>query len=143
MKEEELQQLASEVHTFVAVREWCLGHNPKNLAMAISVEAGELSEIFQWLTPEEAAGVRDDPDLSESAAEEIGDVFILLLSLCNALSLRPAEVIRQKMAKNALKYPASEYTGKTSVRRPAGVEYTCPACASRATQERRTGSSGG
>lgn len=128
MNDDELTELASKVHDFVAARKWCLGHNPKNLTMAVSVETGELCEIFQWLSPEEAAGVRDDPQLLESAAEEIGDVFILLLSLCNSLGLRPSEVIKRKIAKNELKYPVSDYYGKTSVRRPSCVEYACPVC---------------
>ena len=63
---EGLDVLADLVHKFVADREWCKGHNPKNLAMAIGVEVGELLEIFQWLSISESAGVRFDDELRSS-----------------------------------------------------------------------------
>jgi NTP pyrophosphatase (non-canonical NTP hydrolase) len=128
MSNPSLNSLADQVHEFVAAREWCDGHNPKNLAMAISVEAAELSQVFQWLTPEEAAGVRIDEELLTATTEEIGDVLILLLSLCNSLGVDPSAAIVDKLRKNERKYPLPYYKGRDSVRRPTAIPFTCKLC---------------
>jgi NTP pyrophosphatase (non-canonical NTP hydrolase) len=126
--EQTLAALARQVHDFVAARQWCDGHNPKNLAMAISSEVGELCEIFRWLTPEESAGVRYDADMLEATKDEIGDVLILILSLCNSLGVNPSLAVENKLLKNERRYPVSSSLGTSTLRRPQPVTYRCIRC---------------
>jgi dCTP diphosphatase len=105
------------IRRFVDERGWSRFHDPKNLAMALSGEAGELVAIFQWLTPDESEQVPDDEVLIARAREEIADVAIYLLLLADALGVDLTEAIREKLALNALRYPvdkahanASKYT---------------------------------
>jgi hypothetical protein len=67
-------QLQARLEEFAAARDWRPFHNPKNLAAALSVEAAELLEIFQWLTPEQAAAVMDDPDRAHRVEDELSCV---------------------------------------------------------------------
>jgi NTP pyrophosphatase (non-canonical NTP hydrolase) len=73
--------------------------------MSLSVEVAELMEHFQWLTPEEAAAVADDPIELQAVGEEMADVLCYLLALANALRLDLASTTAAKMVKNAVKYP--------------------------------------
>jgi NTP pyrophosphatase (non-canonical NTP hydrolase) len=94
---------------FVGERQWDQFHTPKNLAAALSVEAAELLECFQWLTPEESesiAGSRLD-----AVRDEIGDVLIYLIRLSDRLDIDPLEAARQKLAKNRVKYPIEKVKG--------------------------------
>lgn len=75
------------VADFAAEREWERFHTPKNLVMALVGEAGELSELFQWLTPEESAAARTDPTLRGRVEDEVADVFIYLLRLADVLDI--------------------------------------------------------
>ncbi|OPC82884.1 nucleotide pyrophosphohydrolase [Embleya scabrispora] len=102
----DLAELTAAIAAFSAERHWQPFHTPKNLVMALSVEASELVEIFQWLTPEQADDVMSDPDRGEHVREEIADVLSYLLSLANRLGIDPAQALRDKMVKNAIKYPA-------------------------------------
>lgn len=94
---------------FAEVRDWPQFHTPKNLAMALSVEAAELLECFQWLTPEQSARLpaRD----RHAAAEEIADVLLYLLRLCDVLDIDPLQAAQRKMAVNARKYPVAVARG--------------------------------
>ena len=97
---------------FVAERHWHTYHTPKNLAAAAVVEAGELLELFQWLTPEESAErSKDDPAFRKAVGEEMADVLMYLMSLANALDLDIAGAVEAKMHKNRKKYPAEEFKG--------------------------------
>jgi NTP pyrophosphatase (non-canonical NTP hydrolase) len=98
-----LNRLREELRAFAAVREWGPFHTPKNLAMALAGEAGELLEQFQWLTPEQSMTL----EASRHAAvrDEIADVFIYLVQLCDRLGIDLWEATREKMARNAVKYP--------------------------------------
>lgn len=104
----DIAELAAAVRAFSAERSWEPFHTPKNLVMALSVEASELVEIFQWLTPEQAAGVMANPEVGEHVREEVADVFSYLLSLCDVLGVDLAQALRDKMVKNALKHPAPQ-----------------------------------
>jgi len=99
-----LTELRDALRIFTRARDWHLAHNPKNLAMALIVEAGELVEQFQWLTPEQSAALSD----AQAAAvrDEIADVLIYLVELADTLNIDLADAAREKMAKNAVKYPA-------------------------------------
>lgn len=101
----ELVELTSAIRAFAAERHWQPYHTPKNLVMALSVEAAELVEIFQWLTPEQAADVMSDPQRGEHVREEVADVLAYLLGLADRLGIDPAQALRDKMVKNAIKYP--------------------------------------
>ena len=98
-----IASLKKQLQEFAAARDWDQYHNPKNLAMALSVEASELQEIFQWLTAEESEDIRLKPD---HAAEEIADVFIYLVRLADVLNIDIEEAVQHKLTKNAEKYRA-------------------------------------
>ena len=97
---------------FVAEREWNKYHTPRNLAASTAVEAAELLELFQWLTPEEVAHKsKHDPAFRKAVGEEMADVFMYLMSLANALDMDMATTVSAKMAKNRLKYPPEKFRG--------------------------------
>jgi NTP pyrophosphatase (non-canonical NTP hydrolase) len=90
---------------FAAERGWEPYLNPKNLAMALSVEAAELVECFQWLSAEEAAAL--EPAQREAVADEMADVLIYLLQMARVTGIDLEAAAEAKLAKNARKYPAS------------------------------------
>lgn len=98
--------LKDAITAFAAARGWEPYHSPKNLAMALASETGELCEVFRWLTAEESRAAANDPKLRVAIADELADVanIVFLLSVHTGIDL--SEAIRQKMAKNAIKYPA-------------------------------------
>ncbi|WP_436775709.1 nucleotide pyrophosphohydrolase [Yinghuangia sp. YIM S09857] len=100
-----IAELSAAISAFSAERDWEPYHTPKNLVMALSVEASELVEIFQWLTPEQAGRVMADPEVAEHVREEVADVFAYLLGVCTVLDIDIAQALRDKMVKNALKHP--------------------------------------
>ncbi|MCS6856297.1 MAG: nucleotide pyrophosphohydrolase [Deltaproteobacteria bacterium] len=104
MSEDRLNLLLRELRAFVALRGWEPFHDPKNLAMAIASEAGELLSELRWVRNEDADAHCQGPAKSK-VAEEIGDVLITSLLFCDRVGLDPIEVVRQKMQKNAQKYP--------------------------------------
>lgn len=105
----ELKKFQTEFRAFVTEREWDQFHTPKNLAMALSGEVGELLEHFQWLTPEQSA---DLPEESRTrVAEEIADVQIYLAALADRLGVEVGPAVARKMELNAEKYPAERVRG--------------------------------
>ncbi|MFJ8440669.1 nucleotide pyrophosphohydrolase [Kitasatospora griseola] len=100
----ELQRRLAE---FAAARNWQPFHTPKNLASALSVEAGELLEIFQWLTPEQAAVVMTDPDTAHRVRDEVADVLAYLLQLCTVLEVEPLRALAEKIERNESRFPAA------------------------------------
>lgn len=106
-----LSQLRQVVDQFVAERDWHQFHTPKNLTMSLAVEAAELMEHFQWLTPEQSWEVADQPDKKAAVGEEISDVLCYLLALANELKLDLSAAFEAKMVKNVEKYPAQRYRG--------------------------------
>lgn len=108
----DLQQLQRALRAFIDARDWDQFHNPKNLASALVVEAGELLEHFQWLTPEQAdalpADVRDEVEL------EIADVLLLLLRLCDRLGVDPLQAAHRKLVLNESKYPVDKSRGRST-----------------------------
>ncbi len=100
-----VSQLKEIVEQFVGERNWQQYHNPKNLSMAMTVEAGELMEHFQWLTTEQVES-HAGYDL-EAVSEELSDVVCYALALANTLGIDLSLAISRKMDKNRAKYPAS------------------------------------
>lgn len=100
---------------FVAEREWGQFHSPKNLAMALAVEAAELMEHFLWIDNDASRAAVNDPATREQVADEIADVTGVVLALCNALGLDLSDIVARKMAKNELKYPVEKCRGRYRV----------------------------
>ena len=100
-----LQPLVDALRAFAAERRWEQFHTPKNLACALSVEASELLEHFQWLT--EAQSQSLTPDKTAEVAAEAADVFLYLLQLCDKLGIDLIAAAHAKMQVNAEKYPAA------------------------------------
>jgi NTP pyrophosphatase (non-canonical NTP hydrolase) len=104
-----LTQLRDALRQFAADRDWDQFHSPKNLAAALSVEAAELLERFQWLTEEESRNL-SPPDLAR-VREELADVLNYLVRLADKLDVDLLEAARDKIKTNALKYPADKSRG--------------------------------
>jgi NTP pyrophosphatase (non-canonical NTP hydrolase) len=102
----ELAELAAATAAFAAAREWQPWHTPKNLVMALSGEVGEVTELFQWLTPEESAAIMDDPESAANVRDELADVLLYLVQLATVLDVDLIEAARAKIARNELRFPA-------------------------------------
>jgi len=106
-----LENLREELARFAAERDWDQFHNPKNLAMALSVEVAELVEHFQWLTVEQSQEL--EPEVAEKVRAEIGDVLIYLLRLGDKLGVDLLLAASDKLIENERKYPADKVRGKS------------------------------
>jgi NTP pyrophosphatase (non-canonical NTP hydrolase) len=102
----DLESLRDALRKFATARDWRQYHTPKNLAIAMIVEAAELVEHFQWLTPEQSGSLA--PDKLDAVRDEVADTLIYLVELADALGIDPIAAARDKIAKNAVKYPAPE-----------------------------------
>ena len=102
-----LADLRDLVRRFVEERDWRQFHSPKNLSMSLAIEAAELMEHFQWIDIAESRRVGDNPARLSAVCDEMADVLCYLLALANELEIDLATVIRDKMVKNAAKYPAA------------------------------------
>jgi NTP pyrophosphatase (non-canonical NTP hydrolase) len=80
--------------------------------MSLAIEAAELMEHFQWLTVEESQALASDPAQRAAVGEELADVLCYALALANALGIDASDAVRDKMRKNAQKYPADQYRGR-------------------------------
>jgi NTP pyrophosphatase (non-canonical NTP hydrolase) len=106
----DFQSLKNEIAEFVKERDWEQFHNPKNLAMALSVEASEMLEIFQWLSFDEA---RELSDKERSKVEqEIGDILICLTNLAAKFGIDPLDAAHNKLKLNRDKYPVEKAKGR-------------------------------
>ena len=109
MSADPLIELRDALRAFTREREWDRYHTPKNLAMALIVEAAELAEHFQWLTAEESQSPQDGR--REKIRDELADVLIYLVELADTLDVDLAAAARDKIGKNALKYPVEKARG--------------------------------
>jgi NTP pyrophosphatase (non-canonical NTP hydrolase) len=107
-----LDTLRDRLRAFIAERDWDQFHNPKNLAMALVAEAGELVEHFQWLTAEQADAL--PPETLAEVEHEIADVLIFLVELADRLKIDPLAAAEKKLALNAQKYPVEKARGKAT-----------------------------
>ncbi len=105
-------ELRELVRQFVNDREWEKFHAPKNLSMALAIEAAELMEHFQWLSVEESRSIDADRAKLDAVGEELADIFCYTLALANTLGLDVTEIMHAKMKKNEMKYPVEKYRGK-------------------------------
>lgn len=108
----DIRDLQASLRAFAQERDWGQFHSPKNLASALSVEAAELLEHFQWMTEDQS---RDLPPAKvQKVGSEVADVLLYLLQLCDKLGIDPIEAARTKIAANALKYPVALAKGNST-----------------------------
>ncbi len=108
----DISALQLQLREFANARDWEQFHSPKNLAMALAGEAGELLEVFQWLSEAQSSDL-DDEDRAR-AAEEIADLQIYLVRLADVLTLSLPAAVADKIADNVRKYPVSESKGNAT-----------------------------
>lgn len=106
-----IEELAGRLRAFAAERDWEQFHTPKNLAMALAGETGELLAELQWLTPEESWKIMDDPEAAARLRAEFGDVFLYLIRLADLLNVDLLEAATSKLDQNAQRYDADTYRG--------------------------------
>lgn len=109
---DELQRLLLELRRFTKARDWERYHDPKNLAMAVASEAGELCDVLRWVDNSEADRFARDPKHRARIAEEAADVGLLLLMLCDRAGIDLLQAMRAKLGRNREKYPAEAWRGK-------------------------------
>ncbi|TMQ98038.1 nucleotide pyrophosphohydrolase [Actinomadura soli] len=107
----DIDRLADRLRSFAAERNWEQFHTPKNLAMALTGEAGELLAEFQWLTPEESSTVLHDQAAGDRVRAELGDVFLYAVRLADVLGIDLLQVAYDKLAENERRYDADAYRG--------------------------------
>jgi len=107
-----LEELRARLAAFAAERDWEQFHSPKNLAMALAAEAGELLEHFQWLTEAQSAAL--PAATRDEVALEIADVLLFLLRLADRLGIDPLEAGARKLELNARKYPVEKSRGRAT-----------------------------
>ena len=100
------------VRDFVDARDWQQFHSPKNLSISLAIEAAELMEHFQWITTDASRVVGDRAEKLQGIGEELADVICYALAIANELDIDVSNAMRDKMAKNEVKYPVSEYQGR-------------------------------
>lgn len=106
---QDLEGLKVHLRQFAKEREWDQFHSPKNLSMALIVEAGELVEHFQWLTEEQSKSL--DSEKLQSIGEELADIQIYLVRIADKLGINISDAVQAKMEKNAKKYPSEMVKG--------------------------------
>ncbi len=107
----DLQDLIATLRAFAQERDWGQFHAPKNLACALSVEAAELLEHFQWLTEEQSRCLSEDK--TQQVAQEAADVFLYLLQLCDQLNIDLIAAAHRKLVANGIKYPVATSRGSS------------------------------
>ncbi len=112
MTEFSLDTLSKELREFARERDWEQFHTPKNLAMALIVEAAELVEQFQWLTPEQSE--RAEAERVERIEDELADILIYLVRLSDRMGVDLPAAVARKMDHNRRKYPADMVRGKAA-----------------------------
>jgi len=105
-----MEETIAKIRKFRDERDWRQFHDPKSLAASVSIEAAELLELFQWLTPDESR--RYALEHRERVSEEIADVAIYLIELADVAGIDLASAIEAKLEKNAAKYPVETSRGK-------------------------------
>ena len=105
----DLDALRDKLRAFTEARDWDQFHSPKNLSMALSAEAAELLEIFQWLTEEQSRAL--DAKANNAARDEIADVLLYLIRIADQLGIDPVAEAHRKLDANEKKYPADKSRG--------------------------------
>jgi len=103
----DIKNIQNQLSDFADERAWNQFHNPKNLAMALSVEASELVEIFQWLTPEQSESIMESSE-NEHVKEEVADIMIYLIRMADKLNINLDKAVSDKIIKNSKKHPKTD-----------------------------------
>jgi NTP pyrophosphatase (non-canonical NTP hydrolase) len=111
MADKDFDRIRKQVRQFVVERDWDQFHSPKNLSMALIVEAAELVEHFQWLTEEQSSTL--PPEKLAEVELELADIQVYLISLAEKLKLDLVAAVDKKLALNAAKYPADMVRGSS------------------------------
>lgn len=106
-----LDELKKKVASFRDAREWKPYHNPKDLAVGISIEANELLELFQWKSPDEARALMGNPKKAELVSDELADIVIYCLSASDEMGIDLSHAVQEKLLKNERKYPVEKAKG--------------------------------
>ena len=109
-----LSDLTKRIRAFAQARDWGQFHAPKNLAMALASEVGELMEHFLWVDTGESLALCENPDKQALVAEELADVLIYALRFADVAGLDPAAVVLDKLAINEEKYPVEKAKGSSA-----------------------------
>lgn len=106
-----IQELRDQIRAFHDARDWAQFHDPKNVAVALTVEAGELLELFLWKEKEEIAQKMSDPEFANKVQEELADVFAYVMAMANTLNVDLTEIFQDKLEKSGRKYPIEKSKG--------------------------------
>ena len=115
MTDDPIADLQARLRDFARERDWEQFHNPKNLAMALAAEVGELVEIFQWLTPQQAANVMES-ERSDDVRDELADVLIYLVRLADVVGVDLPAAADRKVSVNDARYPADLVRGRSDTK---------------------------
>ncbi len=113
MRPIDTQKIDQVVSAFITERDWDQFHSIKNLSMALSVEASELVEIFQWMKEEDSNQVKNNDKLKFKVSEELADIFVYLLRIAKKADIDLEEVVLAKIKKNSEKYPVEKARGSS------------------------------
>ena len=108
----DMRDLQTKVIQFRDERDWAQYHNPKDLAISLSLESAELLEVFQWKDAAQVDALKSDSKVRQRVREELGDIFIYALTLAHEFGLNPEDVILDKVRVNEEKYPADKVRGR-------------------------------
>ncbi len=108
-----LEMLVNDLRRFVEERDWKQFHDPKNLAIAVACEAGELLAEYRWVANAEADQLTRDTERHARIAAEAADVGIALLLFCDRIGLDLVDAVRSKMKTNSQNYPVDKSKGKS------------------------------
>ena len=107
-----IRELIEVVAQFEAQRDWAQFHSPKNLALGVAIETGELLEHFQWITEAQSREMVKDAEQVGQVRQELADVFCYLLNLAHVMNIDLSDAFYEKMKINEAKYPAEKYRGR-------------------------------
>lgn len=113
MKPIDIPKIHNRIDEFISERDWDQFHSIKNLSMALSVEASELLEIFQWMKEEDSNKVSSAPVVKAKVEEELADIFVYLLRIAYKVNIDLENVVLDKIQKNSEKYPADKVRGSS------------------------------
>ena len=111
---QDFDKINQEILTFVKDRDWEKFHSPKNLSMALTVEASELLEIFQWQKESDIFDSKINDVIVQDTKDEVADIFYYLLRICQKMDINLEEAFWDKMKKNKIKYPVEDFKGKST-----------------------------
>ena len=114
MSDTDLTSLERAVANFAEERDWGQFHDPKNLSMALASEVGELAAVLRWIGNAEADQAAADPTTRAKLLQEIGDIGILLIALCNRLGVHLDDAVVANLALNAERYPVDSSYGRAN-----------------------------